>query len=106
MPFAAFKLHHFWRTPMNRLLISFAACAVLLSTSPSFAANRPSAQQCSAWFNKMDRNGDGTLSNGENARRFTDKITLATTDNGGDGDTTMGRAFFLAECKVGSFGMP
>jgi hypothetical protein len=54
----------------------------------------------------MDRNNDGTLSSRENSRRFIDKITLATSANGGDGDSTMSRTFFLAECKVGSFGMP
>jgi hypothetical protein len=91
---------------MKHLMISAAALSVLLTANAAFAANRPSAQQCSAWFSKMDRNDDGTLSNRENARRFIDKITLATTANGGNGDSTMSRAFFLAECKVGSFGMP
>jgi hypothetical protein len=91
---------------MKNLIISAAVASMLFAVGTASAANRPSAQQCSAWFNKMDRNKDGSLSNGENARRFTDKITLATTANGGDGDTTMGRKFFLAECAVGSFGMP
>jgi hypothetical protein len=91
---------------MKTLMISVAAVAVLFTAVTASAANRPSAQQCTAWFNKMDRNHDGTLSNRENARRFIDKITLATSANGGDGDSTMSRAFFIAECKVGSFGMP
>jgi hypothetical protein len=91
---------------MKSLMITTTTFALLVTTGAAFAANRPSAQQCSAWFKKMDRNGDGTLSNGENSRRFIDKITLATTSNGGDGDTTMGRAFFIKECSIGSFGMP
>jgi hypothetical protein len=89
---------------MKSLLIS-AAALTLLFTAAS-AASRPSAQQCSAWFGKLDRNHDGTLSNREESRRFIDKITLATSANGGDGDSTMSRAFFLAECKIGSFGLP
>jgi hypothetical protein len=91
---------------MKHLMISAAALSVVITTNAAFAANRPSAQQCSAWFNKMDRNRDGTLSTRENSRRFIDKITLATSANGGDGDSTMGREFFMAECKIGSFGMP
>jgi hypothetical protein len=91
---------------MKSLMISIAAASMLFAAGTASAANRPSAQQCSAWFNKMDRNHDGTLSNRENARRFIDKITLATTANGGDGDSTMGRAFFIKECSIGSFGMP
>jgi hypothetical protein len=91
---------------MKNLMISVAAASMLFAAGTASAANRPSAQQCSAWFNKMDRNNDGTLSSRENSRRFIDKITLATSANGGDGDSTMSRTFFLAECKVGSFGMP
>jgi hypothetical protein len=91
---------------MKHLMITAATVALLVTTGVAFAANRPSAQQCSAWFNKMDRNHDGTLSNRENARRFIDKITLATSANGGDGDSTMSRAFFIKECSIGSFGMP
>lgn len=91
---------------MKHLIISAAALSMLLTASAASAADRPSAQQCSAWFAKMDRNKDGTLSNREDSRRFIDKITLATSANGGDGDSTMGREFFMAECKIGSFGLP
>ena len=91
---------------MKHLIISATAAAMFFTAGTAFAANRPSSQQCAAWFSALDRNHDGTLSNRENARRFIDKITLATTSNGGDGDTTMGRAFFIAECSIGSFGRP
>jgi hypothetical protein len=65
-----------------------------------------SGPQCAAWFKKLDRNGDGALGTNEGAGRYYDKITLGGTGRAGDSQFIMQRSFFLAECRVGSFGMP
>lgn len=91
---------------MKTILISFATASLLLASLAATAANRPSAQQCLAWFDRVDTNNDGSVSNREGARRYLDKITLTSTATGGGGDSTISREFFLAECGVGSFGMP
>ena len=91
---------------MKAITISFAAAGLLLASLAVTAANRPSVQQCRAWFDRIDSNNDGSVSNREGARRYLDKITLTSTATGGGGDSTISRKFFLAECGVGSFGMP
>jgi hypothetical protein len=87
-------------------MISSRALAVALAASlyvtPVFASSFPVAQ-CQSWFRANDRNGDGALGTGENVGKFYDRITLANEEND---NYIMSRAFFVAECKIGSFGPP
>jgi hypothetical protein len=87
---------------MKLLAGLLSATIVVAFVLPAQAANYPAAQ-CQSWFKANDRNRDGTLGIGENVGKFYDRITLANED---DDSFIMSRAFFIAECKIGSFGRP
>ena len=86
-----------------------AAAAALLSLSPmaAMAAEMPSAEQCEAWFVKVDTNKDATLSDLEDAAKYSDLITSGSQASS---DTmpsvTLKKDDFLAACVKGTFGMP
>jgi hypothetical protein len=89
-----------------------AAAAALLTLSPmvtlpAMAADMPTAEQCDAWFAKIDTNNDGTLGDQEDAAKYADKIDSGSQSSS---DTmpsvTLVKADFLAACVKGTFGMP
>ncbi len=81
-----------------------AALATAMMMAPAFAGNTYSAQSCKAWFNKIDRNNDGSISANEGSEKYLARITLADQDSGSS--YIMTRSFFLAECAIGSLGRP
>jgi hypothetical protein len=87
---------------------SFSAFLITLLcfSSSAFAANSYSAQQCNAWFNKVDRNKDGSIGSAENADSFLARITLGSETEGSSDSFIMSKTFFVAECKIGSLGKP
>lgn len=91
---------------MKNLLITLAGASVLLAPLPVLAGNSVSAQTCRAWFNRVDRNNDGSIGTTENARVYFDKITLGGSGKASDDQHIMQKAFFLRECAIGSFGKP
>jgi hypothetical protein len=91
---------------MKPFLVTAAAITVLFASPQVFAGNSYSTQQCKAWFNKVDRNKDGSIGSAENADGFLARITLASETEGRDGTYIMSKAFFVAECSIGSLGKP
>ena len=89
----------FWMT-------SVATIATLFFSPHAFSKNTHTAQQCTAWFNKVDRNNDGSIGASENADGFLARITLGSETEGSSGSFIMSKSFFLAECKIGSLGKP
>lgn len=99
-----------------------AAATALLTLVPmtAMAAEMPSAEQCSAWFAKADKNSDGSLGgSGEEAAKYGDlrsggSSQAQSTDGGASGggsgnnnlDFIMTKEVFLETCRKGSFGMP
>lgn len=81
-----------------------ATLATAMMMAPAFAGNSYSAQSCKAWFNKIDRNNDGSISNNEGSEKYLSRITLANPDPGSS--YIMSRSFFLTECANGSLGRP
>jgi hypothetical protein len=88
--------------------LSFMVIVSTLAVVPveALAGVKYSSQQCNAWFAKIDRNKDGSIGPNENAASFYDRITLAGSGNDRDDSFIMGKAFFVAECKIGSLGKP
>jgi hypothetical protein len=82
---------------------SFCLTAILLATTPVHAAPKFSNAQCQSWFKANDRDGDGFLGTKENATKFLSRVTLANDERG---EYIMTKAFFMVECKIGSFGRP
>jgi hypothetical protein len=74
-----------------------------LAASAGIPVSNP---QCVAWFNKIDRNGDGAIGHNENAAYYMHKITLAGPESSAEDNAIMSRVFFLAECRIGSLGKP
>ena len=91
---------------MKFLIITAAATAMLFPSLQALAGNSYSTQQCKAWFNKVDRNKDGSIGSAENADGFLARITLASETEGRSGTYIMSKAFFVAECSIGSLGKP
>jgi hypothetical protein len=91
---------------MKFCMISVSAIALLFSAPHAFSKNTYSAQQCVAWFNAVDRNNDGSIGAAENADRFLARITLGSDTDQNSGAFIMSKAFFVAECKIGSLGRP
>ncbi len=91
---------------MKSFLIAFTIGTVVMSSSSSFAGNTYSTQQCKTWFNTLDRNKDGSLGSAENADGFLARITLGSETESGGGTYIMSKAFFVAECSIGSLGRP
>ena len=73
--------------------------ATALMVAPAFAGTDYSAQSCSSWFAKIDRNHDGSLSAGEGSEKFLARVTLADQETGGG--YIMTRAFFMAGGRNG-----
>jgi hypothetical protein len=91
---------------MKVLAIAAIAGALLFVAPTAFAKNTYSQQQCKTWFAKIDRNRDGTLGEAENAEGYLARITLANESDSSGGTFTMSKAFFVAECSIGSLGKP
>ncbi len=91
---------------MKYLMIPIIAALLLCASSQAFSKNTYSTQNCTSWFNKIDVNNDGTISASENADAFLARITLGSDTEGSSGSFIMSKAFFVAECKIGSLGMP
>lgn len=85
--------------------LSFFVVAVTLSivSFQAHAGVKYNTQQCNSWFTDNDRNGDGSLGRNENAAKFLSRVTLANDEGG---EYIMSKAFFMTECKIGSFGRP
>jgi hypothetical protein len=88
---------------MKTIFATITACTLICASAASAAQLQIPAQKCKVWFANADRNKDGSLGPGENASTFYDRVTLA---NEVDENYVMSRAFFLAECAIGSFGRP
>jgi hypothetical protein len=90
---------------MNMNTLSFFVVAATLSvfSIQSHAGVKYGNQQCQSWFKTNDRNGDGSLGRNENATKFLSRVTLANDERG---EYIMSKAFFMTECKIGSFGRP
>lgn len=88
---------------MKILSTTFCLTAILLLSASAQAAPKFSNAQCQSWFKANDRNGDGTLGTRENATKFLSRVTLANDERG---EYIMSKAFFMMECKIGSFGRP
>jgi hypothetical protein len=86
---------------------SLSLLAIILTLSAATAAAQPGArysgQLCQSWFKANDRNGDGALGTRENSTKFLSRVTLANDERG---EYIMSKAFFMMECKIGSFGRP
>jgi hypothetical protein len=89
---------------------SFITCAaistVLIFSPQAFAGKTYSPQQCKAWFNKVDRNNDGSIGEAENSEGFLARITLASESDSKSGTFIMSQRFFVDECAIGSLGKP
>ena len=86
-----------------------AAAAALLSLSPmaAMAADTPSAEQCDAWFVKVDNNKDGTLGEQEESPKYADMITKGSvSESDSMPQVTVTKDRFIKACLNGSFGMP
>ena len=86
-----------------------AAAAVLLTLSPmaAMAAEMPSAEQCDAWFTKVDSNKDGSLGDQEDAVKYADLISKGSEGTAtGTPNVIMKKEDFLVACVKGTFGMP
>ncbi len=85
-------------------ILALAGVLSIFSAAPVFAADAPTAEQCSAWFTKADTNADGSLGKGENAM-----IVEAMNKAGGTTmkeDDIITKEAFLADCGKGTLGMP
>jgi hypothetical protein len=94
-------------------LSKFALALGLLALVPSTAmaqAEAPTAEQCTAWFDKADANKDGSLGQQEEVAKYTDMISKGSVsqDNSSTAATAtiMDKQMFLTECGKGTFGMP
>jgi hypothetical protein len=89
-----------------------AAAAALLALVPATAMAQaaPTADQCTAWFDKADTNKDGTLGQQEEVTKYADMISKGSqsSDNSSASATAalMPKEIFLQECGKGTFGMP
>ncbi len=89
--------------------LKMAMAAVLLTLSPmaAMAAEIPSADQCEAWFVKVDNNKDGTLGEQEESPKYADMITKGSvSESDSMPQVTVTKARFIKACLDGSFGMP
>jgi hypothetical protein len=91
---------------MKFLMISIGTTAMLFFAPHAISKNTYSAQQCNNWFNVVDRNNDGSIGASENADAFLARITLGSDTEGSSDSFIMSKAFFVAECKIGSLGKP
>jgi hypothetical protein len=96
---------------MKELVMKYLMCGIALLCSilapiSVYAGTAVPAGQCVAWFNKIDRNGDGAIGHSENAAYYMHKITLAGPESSAEDNMIMSRTFFLAECRIGSLGKP
>lgn len=86
---------------------TFVIMVMLVFVSPqAMAGNSYSAAQCNAWFKKIDRNKDGSIGPSENANQYLARITLGSESENRSDNFIMSRAFFIAECSIGSLGKP
>lgn len=89
-----------------------AAAAALLTLLPvtAMAAEMPSAEQCDAWFTKVDSNKDGALGQQEEAAKYAGMISsssVAQKNNSTSADALiLQKDIFMTECAKGTFGMP
>ena len=90
---------------MKMISAAILSAAVLFSGSQLAAAQSVSAEDCQAWLTKVDVNGDGSIGNNEDSRKYIELMTKACRDNKGDAATVTG-ATFLEECQMGTFGSP
>lgn len=91
---------------MTYLMIPITAALLVCASSQAFSKNTYTTQNCTAWFNKVDRNDDGNIGASENADGFLARITLGSDTDRNSGTFIMSKAFFVAECKIGSLGKP
>jgi hypothetical protein len=80
-------------------------CAIAAPLSATAGTPVPD-RQCVAWFNTIDRNGDGAIGQNENVAYYMHKITLSGPESNSEDNAIMSRTFFLAECRIGSLGNP
>ena len=88
---------------MKRASASLCLAAIVMASTPIQAAPKYSNAQCQSWFKANDRDGDGFLGTKENATKFLSRVTLTNDERG---EYIMTKAFFMVECKIGSFGRP
>jgi hypothetical protein len=91
---------------MKTIFAVFAVISYLSSPFTAQAGVKYTGQQCKTWFSKIDRNKDGSIGANENAAKYYDRITLGGASNDADDGFIMSKAFFVAECAIGSLGKP
>jgi hypothetical protein len=89
-----------------------AAAAAVLTLVPmtAMAAEMPTAEQCSAWFEKVDTNKDGALGQQEEASKYAGMISKSSVADNNSGTAAdaliLQKDIFMSECGKGTFGMP
>lgn len=92
---------------MKTFIVGLAISTLLFFAPHASAKNSYSAKQCTAWFNKVDRNNDGSIGTTENADGYLARVTLGSeSESSSSGSFIMSRSFFVTECKIGSLGKP
>lgn len=90
-------------------MAAFAAFLVVLPVS-AVAQQMPTAEQCTAWFDKADANKDGSLGQQEEAAKYVGMISGNTESDNNSSTaaeaTIVSKDDFLAACGKGTFGMP
>jgi hypothetical protein len=89
-----------------------AAAAALLTFLPvkAMAAETPTTEQCSTWFERVDSNKDGALGQQEDASKYAgmvSKSSVADKNSSTSADALIiQKDVFMKYCGEGTFGMP
>ena len=90
-------------------LKTLALTALITIPASGFALaqdSKPTMEQCSGWFTKLDANKDGTVS-GDETKTLTVTAANAGTESGSDKSTMIWtKAQFEEECQKGTYGSP
>ena len=95
---------------MTFFKMAVAAGLLTLVPTTAMAAETPTADQCSAWFEKVDSNKDGALGQQEEASKYVgmiNKSSVADNNSGTAANTIiLQKDVFIKHCGEGTFGMP
>jgi hypothetical protein len=90
---------------MKKFLIATSMAGLFLMPSLALSADKPSAEQCKSWLEKVDVNKDGDIGNNEDSKKYVDLLTGSGHEGMGEDAVVKGQ-MFLDECAKGVFGMP
>jgi hypothetical protein len=97
---------------LKMTFFKMAAATAVLALMPmtAMAAEMPTAEQCDAWFVKVDSNKDGALGQQEDASKYAGMISgssVADKNSSTSADALiLTKEIFMTECGKGTFGMP